>query len=107
MVNLSGFCGADPTVCIRPTMPPAGPPTPAQAAATGYGQRIAAALYRIAAAIGCKGICPYLPTIGYSIAEGIVGVSEAEVLPGVVISVGELGVLVGEQLQQEFCTTCK
>lgn len=105
--NLSGFCAADAAVCRnRPGAQPT-QATPAQAAANSYGQTIGNTLYRLAAFVGCKAICPALPTIGVAIAEAIGVPADISITPTIAIEAAVLGRLVGEFVQGEICSTCR
>lgn len=132
MANLRGFCGADPSACnftppggkpLGPCPPPEHPPpcasdevfnsvsgccfpgmlTPARAYNSPYGAQIAGALYRIAAFVGAKVICPVLPEIGAAAVTWF-GLPAELVIPGLgTVEAIEVGSAIGKYLQAELC----
>lgn len=116
MVNLKGFCGADPSACgYMPGMPPPPTVTPADAANSSYGQKVLNFVYRLAAFLGCRGVCPAVPAL-VRVAIDLAGIPEAIIVAGesggvggvlVEIGVDQLGQLLGEFLQQELCSRCQ
>ena len=127
-MNLKGFCAGDPSQCNTLVIPQQFNPNIAQAAApqlgtplsdailaNPYAQKTAAFLYRLAAYLGCKGVCPALPTLG-KVAIGLLGIPEsisvggtAGPVAGAVVEVAsvEVGRIVGEFIQSEICASCQ
>ncbi len=131
-MNLSGFCSADQGTCgVQPGQaqgypppPPSGSGTPtyAQLANSPYRsvaqslfQKVTAALWNVAAAVGREVVCPLLPFLGQSLGASIgVGVDIAEISitgpGGVVLAVSveeacrAIGKHAGLELQRQLCS---
>jgi hypothetical protein len=132
-MNLKGFCGADPAVCNLGPQPtnPLGPcppgshsqpcaigetldtvsgccypgATPRQAATSPFGAKVAGALYRIGAAVGCKALCPALPFIAVGMVDWL-GLPAEIVLGPLTVPVDEFLLLIGEEVKKEICSGC-
>ncbi len=123
-MNLSGFCCADPSACpscgagvppqfVGPPVPPSAPTSAqeeAAALASYYGQKIAAAIYRVAAVAGCKVICPNMGFLVDSAIE-LLGVADVITLnlPGAAIDISLIAFrrLITNALVAQFCAGCK
>ena len=107
MVNLCGF--HQPIACAL------GPPrpTPAAAAATSYGPRIAKAVYQELALVGCRIGCPLIPILVRTAIDlaGIPAILSILVETGgtsvlLEISIDNFAALMSQYLNDRLCSNC-
>ena len=74
--------------------------------------KIGTALYRIAATLGCRTVCPQLPTLSSALGAALLGGTSIVLTEGLAVSISAaegavLGSEVGLAVQREICSGCQ